>query len=78
MTKTDKMIAIEARDPEGRDIRSIIAEAYERTGTVEKAAEWITDTTGVSLSPGVFHDWIQAFQGEIKTTVVFPDLAEVA
>jgi hypothetical protein len=72
MTKTDKMLLIEAKDPEGRDIREIIATAYNETGSVEKAAEWINEQFGVSVSWGVLHDWIQAGGGTITRTVSFP------
>jgi hypothetical protein len=71
MQKTDKMLLIEARAG-GRDIRELLREAYDRTGNVSDAADFISAAYGVPLSFGLFHDWVQAGGGSIRKTLEFP------
>ncbi|MFN3652570.1 MAG: hypothetical protein ACK47B_23585 [Armatimonadota bacterium] len=72
MTKTDRMLLLEARA--GRDIREILRDAYAAGGGVQRGAEWIEEQYGVSISFALFSDWIEALGGEIQRELVFPGL----
>lgn len=66
--KTTQMLLIEARDPQGRDIRQIIQALVDETGTVAGAAK------ALELDPAVLSRWINKFlKGDVRSRVIFPD-----
>lgn len=73
MTKTDRMLLIEERA--GKDIRTVLQDAYEATGSLQGAANWINDQYGVSISFGIVSDWIEQGQGVVRKTIDWPDTA---
>lgn len=66
--KTRQMQEMELADPQRRDIREILRDAYERGGNVTRAAEII----GITASG--FSKWVDQLGGEIRSEVVFSAL----
>lgn len=66
MMKTQQMLAIEAADPQGRDIRQIMTEAYAAAHSMLGAA------TKLGISQGAFSNWTALLGGEVRTELVFP------
>lgn len=72
MTKTTKMLLIEARA--GRDIRDVMASAYDETQSIQRAAELIGSLYGESVSFGIFSDWVESFGGSYGKKLQFPSV----
>jgi molybdenum-dependent DNA-binding transcriptional regulator ModE len=75
MRKTTHMLLMEANDPRGRDIREIIAEAFEIGGSLEGAAKHL------GLDYHTLWAWIRRrLDGEVVTEsrVIFPAEEPVA
>lgn len=70
MRKTHLMLLIEARA--GQDIRAVMTRAYEETGDLRTAAEWIAARYDVQLSHAGFNLWVRQLQGEPGKTLRFP------
>lgn len=68
--KTLKQQLIEARA--GKDVRDVLAEAYQASDTLQGATAWIEFTYGVHVSVGVMWNWVQDFRGVVRRTLEFP------
>ena len=73
MTKTTKMLLIEERA--GKDIREVMSAAYDATQSIQRAGEQIETLYGVSVSFGVFSDWVEGFGGSYGKKLQFPSEA---
>lgn len=70
MTKTTKMLLIEERA--SRDIREVMAAAYDQTQSIQRAAELIGSQYGEPVSFGIFSDWVESFGGSYGKKLQFP------
>ena len=75
MTKTLKMLLIEERA--GRDIREVLATAFNATGSIQQAAAQISALYGEPVSNGRFSEWAEQLGGKFDKQLRFPDPATV-
>lgn len=74
MEKTVKMLLIEERA--GKDIRTVLREAFRDGGTIQRAADLVAERYRVPLTFGLFSDWVEAGRGEYQKDLVFPGFSE--
>lgn len=76
--KTDVQLLIEAKDPEGRDVREILKSLYDQHRRLESVAEALTAMTGRKITHSAVHEWAIGWGWSFERVLVIPDLKEAA
>lgn len=76
--KTRLMLLLEARDPQKRDVRLIVRDAYVVGGSYEGVIERIRETHGETLQVGTLHSWFSDWGWSVQRILVTPGIPESA
>jgi len=74
INKTRLMLLIEARDPQGRDIRLIVREAYLAGGSFESTVQYIADHYRESVTLSTLHGWFSDWGWSVRRVLDTPGL----
>jgi len=71
------MLLIESKDPEHRDIRLCVRDAWvDANGTLERTAELLEERYGVRLGFATVRDWIKSWDWEVRRVLHTPGIPD--
>lgn len=76
IAKTPTQLLIEARDPEGRDVRVIVKALYDEHRRLESVADALSALSGKNVTAATVHQWAIGWGWSFDRVLIIP--AELA